>query len=573
MLSYVKSRFPFIAAFLFLPTLLMFPANSFSQEKGNFTVGTYLEALRNYNSGNFEAADKLFREVTTADKENDASFFYLANIQLEWGNIDKATEYLTQAIKRDPGNSWYKQYLARLYTYSGKNDKAIKLYNELREEFPYKSELYDGLIELHIQAKDYSKAREVLEDIEKSVGVNEATGLTRFNLLIYENMSDSAYNYLIALDKEFATPRTSAILGDYHASLQNDTIAEQYYIKALNMAPDYVPASFGLAEIYRIQGKFDLYFGRIYPFMANPVVEPFMKTNYMNQLMGNTRFVQTFLPQVDSMMTFMYNAHPQDSTVAYSYSLFLVQSGKGTQAIDVLEKNVNQYPGDKEAHRQYLSLIYYLEMWEQLIQNSEKALIHFKDDTDFLQFRGIAELQSGIVDKSIITFKEILRYTKDSATTVNTLTTIGDLSYRAGNKKEAFKYYRRTLKKEPKHLPALNNYAYYMALDGKNLKEAYRMSKITVEQEPNNSTYLDTYAWILHLMGNNLEAKGVFKQAMLYGGKESADILDHYAHVLYELKEYDIAFLYWDQADKIDPSLGIAQKAAALKEKTNKPTQ
>jgi tetratricopeptide (TPR) repeat protein len=74
-------------------------------------------------------------------------------------------------------------------------------------------------------------------------------------------------------------------------------------------------------------------------------------------------------------------------------------------------------------------------------------------------------------------------------------------------------------------------------------------------------------------MGNNLEAKGVFKQAMLYGGKESADILDHYAHVLYELKEYDIAFLYWDQADKIDPSLGIAQKAATLKEKINKPTQ
>ena len=35
---------------------------------------------------------------------------------------------------------------------------------------------------------------------------------------------------------------------------------------------------------------------------------------------------------------------------------------------------------------------------------------------------------------------------------------------------------------------------------------------------------------------------------MLYGGKESAVILDHYAEVLYALKEYDLAFIYWNMA-------------------------
>ena len=33
---------------------------------------------------------------------------------------------------------------------------------------------------------------------------------------------------------------------------------------------------------------------------------------------------------------------------------------------------------------------------------------------------------------------------------------------------------------------------------------------------------------------------------MLYGGKESAVILDHYAEVLFALKEYDMAFIYWN---------------------------
>ena len=45
-----------------------------------------------------------------------------------------------------------------------------------------------------------------------------------------------------------------------------------------------------------------------------------------------------------------------------------------------------------------------------------------------------------------------------------------------------------------------------------------------------------------------MEAKPFFKRAMLHGGKDSAVILDHYADVLYALKEYDMAFVYWNLA-------------------------
>ena len=74
------------------------------------------------------------------------------------------------------------------------------------------------------------------------------------------------------------------------------------------------------------------------------------------------------------------------------------------------------------------------------------------------------------------------------------------------------------------------------------------MSKITITAEPDNPTYLDTYGWILYLQGKAAEAKPYFKHAMLYGGKDSAAVLDHYAEVLYRLKEYDTARVYWNLA-------------------------
>ena len=555
-------------AVLLLFFLLKTPLTAQTKTSNNLAI--YLEALNNYNLGKEEIAEKLFKDVAAKDQNNDAAFFYLANISLNRNQIDKAQQYMIEALKRDPNNSWYKNQLAKSYTSTGKTEKAIKLYNQIRDQQPLRSELYDGLIELYIQDKDFVKANEVLTDIEKSIGINEATGLTRFNLLMFQQKQEEAYKYLEQFDQQYGTPRTSTMLGDNYSAIKNDTLAQHYYIKALSLAPDYQPASFGLAEIYRIQGKYDLYFARMYPFMKDPNVDPFMKTGYMTQILTNVRFAQTFLPQIDSMMQNMYSAHPTDSSVAYSYSLFLVQTEKSSEALSILYENVQLYPQSIEAHRQYLSLIYYMEMWEPLVKMSEQTLLQFPNHPDFLQFKGIALLQTNKLTESIATFKEILKYSKaDSTTTVNTLTTIGDLSYQAGNNKEAYKYYEKTIKKEPKHLPALNNYAYYLSLEGKNLKKAYNMSKITIEKEPNNPTYLDTFAWILHLMDKNIESKAVFKHAMLYGGKESAAILDHYAHVLFELKEYDLAFIYWGQADKLEPELKISDKVAEMKKLLN----
>ena len=87
-------------------------------------------------------------------------------------------------------------------------------------------------------------------------------------------------------------------------------------------------------------------------------------------------------------------------------------------------------------------------------------------------------------------------------------------------------------------------------MEGKSLKKAYNMSKRTIEAEPDNATYLDTFGWILYLQGKPLEAKPFFKHAMLYGGKDSVVIMDHYAEVLYALKEYDLAMVYWNMALK-----------------------
>ena len=142
----------------------------------------------------------------------------------------------------------------------------------------------------------------------------------------------------------------------------------------------------------------------------------------------------------------------------------------------------------------------------------------------------------------------IAREPKNTELVKNCWSQIGDMHHLLGDTKSAYKAYDQALKLDPSYAPVLNNYAYYLSEEGKQLKKALSMSKKTVEAEPDNATYLDTYAWILHLLGKDKEAKPYFKHAMLYGGKDSAVIMDHYAEVLYVLGEYDLAQVYWSQA-------------------------
>ena len=67
---------------------------------------------------------------------------------------------------------------------------------------------------------------------------------------------------------------------------------------------------------------------------------------------------------------------------------------------------------------------------------------------------------------------------------------------------------------DPYNATVLNNYAYYMAIHGKDLQRAEDMSRRAVQQEPDVPSFLDTYAWILHLKGEDSLARYYMRKAM-----------------------------------------------------------
>ena len=360
-----------------------------------------------------------------------------------------------------------------------------------------------------------------------------------------------AYASLEEYNRQYSSPYVLSTLADYQMSMYNDSTALAYYNEALDIAPDFSPALLGKAETLRMTRRYDEYFKALDSFVTLSDSPAEGKSDYLMAVIQRTdpKFIRSFMPQMDTIVTKLVAAHPQDSTALQTAGIYYYSTGRKDLAAVSFRRNAELNPQSLSASASLVEFLMYAEDWKMLSEQGRLAYERFPDETAFLEMASVGDYNLKDYDKVLEICDRILEVAPaDSAKAVRTWSTIGDIWHQKGDAKKSYKAYDKALKINPDYIYVLNNYAYYLSQEGKKLGKAYAMSKKTIEAEPDNSTYLDTFGWILYLQGKALEAKPFFKHAMLYGGKESPVIMDHYAEVLYALKEYDLALVYWNMA-------------------------
>ena len=160
------------------------------------------------------------------------------------------------------------------------------------------------------------------------------------------------------------------------------------------------------------------------------------------------------------------------------------------------------------------------------------------------------------------------------ATEGNEAVTEGAFGTRSANRTErkqmklCYECYDRALALNPENSGVLNNYAYFLSLEERNLERALEMSERANSLTTNNPTFLDTQAWILHKLGRNDEAKRLMRQAISLDATNSADLQLHYGDILAALGEKFMAEVYWRKAlDNGYDKASIEERLNSLKQK------
>lgn len=530
---------------------LLVSSSVFAQPRVEDTGNMIVSAVTEYNEGNRAKASAILQKIVEMEPSNDAAWYYLALCSVAEKDVEMAEVRFRKAVELDPGNFWYRYRLAAIYAMTSRPELTTDIYEKLLKDFPKKSELYFDLAELYSAQGENEKALETLKEIETVFGITESVAVYRFNLLMRMQRQEEAYKSLEEYNDRYSSPYVLATLAEHQLSMYNDSTALAYYDEALDIAPDYAPALLGKAETLRMTRKYGEYFKVLDDFVSNPSDVAKSKTDYLSEVIrrSDPKFIRTFIPQLDGIIEKTLQTHPSDSSILSLAGLYYYSTDRKDEAKSKFRQNAVSHPSSLSAAASYVEFLMYAEQWKELTEEGRKAYARFPQETAFLEMASMGHYNLEEYDKVLEICDKVLEVApSDSSKTLRAWSTKGDIYHQLGSPKKSYKAYEKALKINPDYVYVLNNYAYYLSLEGRNLKKAHAMSRKTIEAEPDNATYLDTFGWILFLMGRPEEAKPHFKHAMLYGGKDSAVILDHYAEVLFALGEYDRAMVYWNQA-------------------------
>ena len=521
---------------------------------GQSVESNLIDAVTLYGNGQYSRARDLLETLSKAAPEDDAVWYYLAQAEIQSRHPEAAESALQKAVALDSTNFWYRRLLGRLYLMQNKMDEGMAQYEALVKAFPDKSSAVYELLDIYLSKQEFTKALGTLADIEQQRGPSEELARTRYDVLTAMGRQEEGVEELEKFNRQYSSPTVLSILGDYYLADFSDSLAQARYAEALSLDSGYVPAVLGMSEVHRHQRRYQDYFNTLDTFFSSADIPASSKTLYITNMTRSLdpKILQLHREGFDRMVMKTVEVHPTDSSVLSTAGSYFYSTGREADAGQWFRAAADQYPesmGQTATYVHYLSL---QKQWEPLRERAMKAFGQF-NELAFLDYANMANYELKDYDAIIDNSQYLLKnFPKEKELCLNAWSMMGDALHEKGDNKKAYNAYEKALRLNPNYAPVLNNYAYYLSLEGKNLKKAYNMSKKTVEAEPDNATYLDTFAWILHLMGKDLEAKPFFKHAMLYGGKDSAVILRHYATVLEALGEDDTANVYRNQAARLD---------------------
>ena len=557
--------------------LLLFSA-AFVTGKGPSAAPEYPDSLRsvwlytegvkqNAIAGDSVRARELFLEAIRNDSTYAPAYYELAANGM-YATPDEAVELARKAFRLDTTNKWYHQFYGQALIYAGRYDEALKVYRRLQTENPKDPDNYRILAALYEQKQSPVMALVTLDSAELRFGRIPVLSAMKRRLLVATNQIDKAVVEARAMVE--AAPYEAqghVVLGDLYAIAKKDSLARAEYDRALQIDSTNVQTLMALADFHAGRQDYRALLAVTRQLFQSDELPLETKIKRFGQFTSDTRFYREYYFQLNDLASTLAIRYPDDKRVVELYAGHLIASGELEQALALYKSHLADQPPAEEYFRAVIDIESYLQHPDSVDKYVTRALELFPAKVDFHLSKGHVMSNSKQYVKAIGAYKGALRHADTDSLRSVIWGFIGDTwhqkatageqdidddfaravrkgSFRA-DMKQCYKAYDHSLRYDPDNAMVLNNYAYFLSLEGRELEKALTMSSRAIALTDNNPTYLDTHAWVLFKLGRTAEAKKVMQQAIALDGQESAALLVHYGDILHAMGEQFMAEIYW----------------------------
>ncbi len=505
------------------------------------------------------------------------SAFAPAHYELSQLFVDRddrqAVSHARAAYRIDSTNRWFLKSLVRALVSSGSADRpdrrgeVLALYRKLTAE-EKSPDNYRLLSLLYERAGQPAEAVATLDSAALLFGRIPYLERQKIRILLNNNrLSDALRMGEQLVESDPSDPEALLLLAELNGMSRRDSTALTLYRRAIELDRTNIRVLVAYSDFALNRRDYDTYFDLLTQIFYRTELPLEEKLRIFRQLTADRKFYGERYTQLSGLADALVLTYADDRRVVDLYREHLLAGGRFEQAGAFFKRKLDDREPLLEDYMFVIELEDYLKRPDSVQHYLQRAIDRFPEEFNLRLLRGHVLTMNGRAEEGIEAYYEALPHASTDSLRSAVYASIGDgwqeLARGKSKVEEAverqdeqwkrysprcYDAYRQALKYNPDNVPVLNNFAYYLSLEGRQLKRAVRMSARAVELEPSNPTYIDTHAWVLFRLGRLEEAKKLMQQALSLDGQRSAELQMHYGDILAALGETFMAETYWKRA-------------------------
>ena len=517
----------------------------------------FLEAVRQKEKGSYDAAFELLEHALHLNPDAPEALYEMAQIYRRCfpDSVTRIGQLHKRAALLDTTNAFYLEQLADFYLRTDSIAAAQAIYEDMARRFTDDSGVLMTLLGIYETIGDYKSMIRILDLLERREGKNEAISREKYKIYLQQKDEVKALREVNDLCREYPSDsRYRLMAADLHLQMSRPDSAYAIYRDVLSREPDNAMARLALMGYYGNTEQDSLYNAEVDSIVLNPHIETPVRAEAMKSLIrtverkgGDSMRVTVLfkkalkLPQEDRSLPDLFQAYlllkqaPADSIVPVWKQILSIEPEYDAARLQLLQYYVTKNEVNEVAR-----------LCQEGVQYDPSRLVYYF-------YGGVSLYQADRTDEAVSLLERGTDYTNDESEyrlASDLYALLGDIYHDSGHKEKAYPAYEKAIDLNADNRLCLNNYAYYLSLEGKNLDKAAEMSYRTVQAEPSNPTYLDTYAWILFKQGKYAEAKIYIDETLKYieDKAENAGIIEHAGDIYAHTGHMKEAVAFWKRA-------------------------
>ena len=479
--------------------------------------GLLIDALTLQSTGHTDEALEAYARLTAKAPQCAAAWYEQGQLLAQRGWTDSALRCTERAAALQDSNVWYWLALASCHQRAGDGRGMATDWEAVVRLQPDVPDHYYELSNAYLAADNLTAAIEALNRAEKRFGISEPVSLQKQRLWEAAGKPDKGLKEIEALAAALPQEkRYNAILAETYMKQKRYSKARQCYERILENHPDDEYIHIQLAEYYKQTGNAAMADSELVRAFENPRLDVRTKIQLLTSFYTEEEFYGSHSATTFRLMEQAVVQSDDPAEYALFYGDVLMRQGKYAEAAQQLETALSRDSSRYEVWEALLICLSELpDREDDMADRARRAARLFPMHTLPLYLHGFYELRHERYAEALEPLERAVKWGfRKGYLEAETYSLLAESYYRNGLHDKAWRAFEHYLELRPDDWGMLNNYAYYLAEQGRNLDKAEQMSRRTIEAEPDNANSLDTYAWILHLLGRDDEALPYMQKAV-----------------------------------------------------------